>query len=124
LNPKYKSPNNSRIRGLILNNEAVMCDFVRLELQSYKDSENKAVSLLSSTLQNLETNGQIWDQACDTALKCRKRGIIIPNSNILVYSIAMHYGCHVFHQDKHFNWLDEITGQQIAAMDTMPSDKG
>jgi len=119
INPKFKSPNNPDLRELIRNKEAVLCDFVRLELQSYKDSENKAVSLLTGTLPNLETNPQVWTLACEIALKCRKKGIVIPNSDILIYTIAMHHGCLLFHQDKHFDWLDEITGRQIARMRTI-----
>jgi hypothetical protein len=30
----------------------------------------------------------------------------------------MHYKCQVFHQNKHFDALDEITSQQIAYMHT------
>lgn len=114
INPKFKSPRNKDLRELIDKNEAVMCDYVRLELQGYKDSENKIVRLLSETLISLETNTQVWDQAFGLAVKSRKRGLVIPNSDILIYAVATHHGCGIFHEDKHFDWLDEITGQNIA----------
>lgn len=114
INPKYKSPKNNDLRELIRNREAALCDYVRLELQGYKDSENKAVRLLGETLVNLETNSQVWALACELAVKCRKRGLVIPNSDALIYSVALHHHCGIFHNDKHFDWLDEITGQNIA----------
>ncbi len=33
-----------------------------------------------------------------------------PEFGSIVYSIAMHPACGIFHNDKHFDWPDEITG--------------
>ncbi|MGK0176646.1 MAG: putative nucleic acid-binding protein [Zhongshania aliphaticivorans] len=108
INPKYHSPKNAELRELIRKNEVTICNFVQLELQGYKQSDEKAVRLIIETVPKLELSTDIWDLAFKIARKCRIAGRPVPNSDILIYATAQHHGCQVFHNDKHFDWLAEI----------------
>ena len=108
INPKHHSPKNVELRQLIQKGEAALCDMVQLELQGYKQSEAKAVQLIVETVPKLDITPKVWSLACQIARKCRIAGKPVPNTDILIYATAQHHGYEVFHNDKHFDWLDEI----------------
>ena len=109
INPKHQSPKNAELRKLIQQGEAALCDLVQLELQGYKQSEAKAIQLIVETVPKLEHCTEVWYLACKIARKCRTAGKPVPNTDILIYATAQHHGCQVFHNDKHFDWLDEVS---------------
>lgn len=111
INPKYRSLQNAELRELIQKYEVATCDFVLLELQGYRRSEEKAVRLIIETVPKLDHSEEVWEHACQIARKCRKAGYPIPNSDILIYATAKHHNCQVFHSDKHFIQLAEIDGR-------------
>lgn len=87
---------------------------IQLELQRSTQEMESALYLLGQVLIPLEINGEIWALACQIARKAYRSGKTIPNTDILIYATAHHHRYHVFHNDKHFDWLDEITSQNIA----------
>lgn len=96
INPKYRSPKNVELRELISKYEVAICDFILLELQGYKQSEEKAVQLIVKTVPKLELSTDIWTLAFKIARKCRIAGRPIPNSDILIYATAQSHGCQIF----------------------------
>lgn len=111
INPKCRSLQNAELRELIQKCEITTCNFVLLELQGYRRSEEEAVRLIVETVPKLNHSSKVWESACQIARKCRKAGHPIPNSDILIYATAKHHNCQVFHSDKHFDQLAEIDGK-------------
>ena len=54
---------NADLRELIRNGEAAFCDLVRLELQSRRQTETRAIELLVATPPVLEHSPEVWDRA-------------------------------------------------------------
>ena len=99
---------NAELRELIRNGEAAFCDLVRLELQSCRQTETRAIELLVATLPVLEHSPEVWDRAYHIARKCRKLGKPVPTTDILIHATAEEHHCAILHEDKHFDMLAQI----------------
>ena len=88
---------------------------VFLELQGSPSSkQSAAISLLEPILPILPITTECWVYAYEMARISKKAGKPVPNSDALIYSTAYIHQRKLVHNDKHFDWLDEITGQSIA----------
>lgn len=87
---------------------------VLLELQRSKKERESVLSLLSDVLINYEINKPVWCSSFEIARFAYRSGKTIPNTDILIYATAACYKAKILHNDKHFDWLDEVTGQNIA----------
>jgi len=104
-----------RVASALEANEAVWCEMVFLELQgSPNTGQSVAISLLAQVIPMVHIDADCWSQACEFAKLCHSSGRPVPNTDALIYSTAKRHGCKALHNDKHFDWLDEITGQSIA----------
>ena len=81
---------------------------VQLELQRSGKNRESALVLFSDILPNLKITQPVWNLAYAIALKCAKKGRPVPNTDVLIYATALHHNCQVLHNDKHFDWLEEI----------------
>lgn len=114
INKRSTPKRSARIQSLIESKEAAWCAMVRLELQRSTKERESALSLLTEVLYDLEVSGPVWQSSYDIARAAYRSGKTIPNTDILIYATASRHQAKIFHNDKHFDWLDEITGQNIA----------
>jgi predicted nucleic acid-binding protein len=100
----------SSVAQLLEAGEAVLCDMVTLELRNGArgDAERTKLRRLFADLTTIETTPAVWTRAGDTAEECRRRGITIPASDILIYATAREHGAHVLHVERHFDLLASL----------------
>jgi predicted nucleic acid-binding protein len=115
----FKSTGNPDIRDqvaqLLTRNEASWCEMVFLELQGSPNSKQSvAIPLLEPVLPHFSINQGCWKHAYQLARLTKTKGKPVPNTDALIYATALHHGLRVFHNDKHFDWLDDVTGHAIA----------
>lgn len=104
-----------RVASALRTNNAVWCEMVFLELQGSPNTrQSVAISLLEPVVPMVHINADCWSRAYELARLCHLSGRPVPNTDALIYSTAEKHGCKTLHNDKHFDWLDEITGQSIA----------
>jgi len=113
INKQSEPTLNQRIQELIEIRHAAWCPMIRLELQRSTKDRESALSLLAEVILPLEIENEVWEMADEIARTAYRVGKVIPNTDILIYATALHHGTHVFHNDKHFDWLDEITDNSI-----------
>ncbi|NBB81488.1 MAG: PIN domain-containing protein [Verrucomicrobia bacterium] len=95
-------------------NKAALCEMVFLELQGSPNTrQSVAISLLEPVVPVVHIDAVCWSRACQLARLCHQSGHPVPNTDALIYATAERHGCEALHNDKHFDWLDEITGQNI-----------
>ena len=114
INKRSSARRNEKIQGLIANREAAWCPIVELELQRSTRERESALNLLGEVLQTFEIDLPIWRISFDIARAAYRSGKTIPNTDILIYATALHHGAFILHHDKHFDWLDEVTGKSIS----------
>lgn len=103
-----------RIQMLIESREAAWCPLVQLELQRSTKERESALTLLGEVLSNYEIDQAVWESSFAIARFAYRSGKTIPNTDILIYATASHHKAKILHNDKHFDWLDRITGRNIA----------
>lgn len=103
-----------RIQMLIESREAAWCQLVKLELQRSTKERESALTLLGEVLRNYAIDLAVRESSFAIARLAYRNGKTIPNTDILIYATAAHHKAKLLHNDKHFDWLDEITGQNVA----------
>ncbi len=92
---------------LILENRLAMMPLISLELLSGMRSQQEFKDL-SEELQSLEQlalTPRVWEQAAQWGFLLRRKGLSMPNTDLLIAAAAHLHHCSLWHQDKHFNLL-------------------
>lgn len=58
----------------------------------------------------LDVKKEVWERAFTLSLELRKKGASIPATDILISAVALHYGCKLLHNDKHFTLVAKKSG--------------
>ena len=56
-------------------------------------------------LENIITDEIIWETAYDLAFKLRRKGVTVPNTDILIAACALSENCILMHADNHFDLI-------------------
>ena len=98
-----------RIDLLLIENLVLTTGIIRLELLAGTRTEEEYGRLKKrlSALESIETDDLLWETACDTGFKLRRKGITIPYTDILIAACALSWGCIVLHADSHFDLIAE-----------------
>ncbi|MEK6680377.1 MAG: PIN domain-containing protein [Nitrospirota bacterium] len=101
---KSRSEIGDRLEALIIGNSVWVCGVVIFELLQGVKSEAEKSKILwpLSNLQYAEMSKPLWQKAGELSTSLRKRGLILPLSDILISIIAIEYDLSVFTLDKHF----------------------
>lgn len=99
------SPIGERVEELVLEDEAMWCDMVMLELwNGVRGAEEKRkLAELSAATPRLETTAEVWALAHRLAVRCRDKGKTVPAADILVAACAAYHEVELEHKDGHFN---------------------
>jgi predicted nucleic acid-binding protein len=108
LRRKGDSSVREEVRQLVLSDRAVWCDVVQVELWrgASTESDRKMLHELQAEIRSLETSTAVWKHCVDVAAKCRPRGIVVPTTDLIIYSCAAVHGVGLYHRDKHFDLLE------------------
>jgi len=99
-----------RIRSLILEDRALTCQIVILEVLRGAKSQREYKELYDDlkALSTLQLNEVIWEKSYKVGFELRKAGINAPLTDVLIAMIANHYNCLLIHRDKHFPLMKEV----------------
>jgi len=99
------------VKRLIKSNRAYLCGVVLSELlQGIKNQrERMTVKKALHGLPYIEMDIERWEEAGNISLGLRKKGQLIPLTDIFVAVLAIHYNLEVFTLDVHFQLIPEIS---------------
>jgi len=100
----------AQIRDLQVQNRAVWCEMVRLELWNGARGDREAAALqkVQATTILLPTTAEVWVLADQLARKARLSGKTFPPSDLLIAACARVHGAEIVHRDKHFDLLKAL----------------
>ena len=90
---------------LLKENLVVTTGIIRLELLAGTRTKTEYDRLKErlSALESVETDATLWEMACDTGFRLRRKGVTIPYTDILIATCALSAGCILMHADHHFD---------------------
>ena len=93
--------------SLLLEHKISMHPLVKLELLSgtTQDSEFNKLYLELSALEELEVTPEVWELASQWGFQLRRKGLTIPNTDLLIAVTVHFYHAFLWHQDKHYDLI-------------------
>lgn len=106
-----QTPLATALEQSLLSGDVLTCGVVLLELlQGIKDSrEEQLVHNALLALPHLEMTRDLWLKAGKLSSLLRKKGQILPLSDIIIATIAREHGCAVLTIDRHFETIEGLT---------------
>ena len=100
------------VRELTADGEAVLCDFVLLELWNGAggDAETRLLAELERELECVPTTPEVWRRARLMARDARAKGLTIPAADLLIAACAREHDLALVHHDAHFDRLRTTSG--------------
>lgn len=101
-----------KLAPFVLGDSAHVCEIIVMELLRGAKSEKEYSTLLDDfcALPQLEITRAVWERAWHHAYLLRRKGINAPMADVLIASVAVHYGCVLAHSDKHFGMMAGTVG--------------
>lgn len=89
----------------------VFCEMVLLELWNGArgDAERRVLRALESDLVTLPTTPDVWRLAREMGEACRRQGITVPATDLLIAAFAQHHALDLLHNDRHFPLIASVT---------------
>ena len=119
LRKDFQPAAKDRMEYLLIENRVAICGIIRLEILGGARAEKEFYTLKSrlDSLHQLET---IWNDACELAFTLRRKGVIVPYTDILIASSALSAGATLLHFDRHFDLIAGITDLNVESFPTPP----
>ena len=95
------------LETMLIEQRVATTSLIKLELLSgtlNKIEFDKLKEELNALLQ-LDFIPKVWDLACQLGFSLRKKGLKIPNTDLLLAATSLHYECRLWHKDKHFSLI-------------------
>ena len=104
-----------RIEHLLKENAIVTIGLVKLELLGGTKTEKEFQRLKSrlDALDTVECDLLLWQKAVDLAFKLRRKGVIVPYTDILIAAGALKIKATVIHVDAHFDLIHKPAGLKV-----------
>ncbi len=108
---KGNADTRDRVRTIMLEERATLCDMILLELWNGAkgEAERRMLKELEPEIICLPTTADVWAFAKNLAQKCRKSGKTIPSTDILIVSCGIVNKVSIESLDKHFTTLTHIS---------------
>jgi predicted nucleic acid-binding protein len=99
------------VNALLASGEAGWCAPIRLELWRgvTDDAERRILRRYDAVLPDHPITGETWNLAIRFADRARATGLTVPMADLLIFACAKLHGCHVAHDDDHFERLATLT---------------
>jgi predicted nucleic acid-binding protein len=80
---------------------------VRLELWNGAkgDREKKVLRDFERLIPELPMTAEVWNDAYERARQCRKAGVTVPATDLLIDACAFHHGATIEHADSDFDLI-------------------
>lgn len=105
-------PKTKEALAILINEHSLcLCGIVVYELfQGIKNpQEREMVQSDLEAFSYLEMNRSTWKKTADLSLSLRNKGVTIPNSDLILASLAIENRCLVFTKDAHFDKIPGIS---------------
>ena len=95
------------VHAVMAEGTAVLCDMVRVELcnGARGRAEQAMLRELDKELECVTTSPHVWEAAVELARACRRKGVTLPATDLLIAACADYHSLGLLHHDRHF---DEI----------------
>jgi predicted nucleic acid-binding protein len=110
LRTKYVPKIKSYVERLLDEDKVVINPIIKLELLAGTKTRNEfaRLKLRLDALQEIFIDQEIWEESQKIAFDLRKKGIKIPNIDIIILSCAKIHKITLVHRDKHFDLAGKI----------------
>ena len=90
-----------------LEKKAAICDMVLLELWAGASGshERAVIAQMSTDLERLGIDDEVWKRAHALAQVCRAAGVTVPASDMLIAACADRHGVELLEHDAHFGMI-------------------
>ena len=95
------------LRFLIPQRQVGINPIIRMELLTGSRSEKEygEITDVLGALTSLEVTDAVWQEACRLGFTLRRKGLTVPNTDILIAASAIHYRCILYHYDHHYQLI-------------------
>jgi predicted nucleic acid-binding protein len=121
---RKKSPQRlkKQIHGWIMDTEACLCEPIAFEiLRHATQQEYPLLEAQFDTLPVLETPHQLWRDAASLGRTCRQHGITAGSLDLLIATIASHYGAELITFDHDFMAISQVSDLQVLHLQREPT---
>lgn len=96
-----------QVRQAVLDGTAHLCDIVRLELWTGARGprERDMLEGLEKELVTVPSHDAVWSTSRRLARTCRRRGLTVPPTDLLVAACAAEHDLDLLHRDVHFDQI-------------------
>ncbi|MDP2661261.1 MAG: PIN domain-containing protein [Dehalococcoidia bacterium] len=98
-----------RVDSLLAVDQVATTGMIFLELMGGARNETDYVKLqrMLSALYLLPAADKCWSEAAEMSFRLRRRGLVVPFTDILIAAIAVAAKATVLHRDRHFDMIAE-----------------
>lgn len=92
------------------NRNLATCGMVRVEVLRgiIAPQAHHMTSAFLDVMVNVPSSDSLWNEAADLAWKLDRKGIVIPETDVLIAASAMRLGAAVMTSDAHFSRIDGL----------------
>jgi predicted nucleic acid-binding protein len=100
----------NRIDLLLREDVVLTTGIIKLEILAgaKTDKEYRRLKSRFDALESLETDDDLWQNACEHAFKLRRKGLTAPSTDILIATCALQAGAILLHADAHFDLMERV----------------
>jgi predicted nucleic acid-binding protein len=104
-----------RITELVANGGATITGMIRLEVLRGARTEQTFARLVSmfEAFDEISPTASTWEEAARLGMLLRRRGAIVPATDLLIAAIALQSGCILLHRDAHFDAIAAHSSLQV-----------
>lgn len=100
----------NRIDLLLKEDVVLTTGIIKLEILAgaRTDKDYRRLKSRFDALESLETDDDLWQNACEHAFTLRRKGLTAPSTDILVATCALQAGATLLHADAHFDLMERV----------------
>lgn len=108
--PKGDPAARASVQHALSEGSACWNPIIALELwNGARGKDEKAyLRALGANIHSLDIDEPVWTEAHQLAVKASAQGLILPNTDILIFASAQRHKVELLHQDKHFELLESL----------------
>ena len=105
---------SNRVKAALEQGEACWCAMIRLELWNGAGGsrEKRVLNEFEAALIDLPINDAVWERASALARDCRKAGVTVPATDLLIAACAEHYGTKIETTDADFDKIVRVASMK------------